>query len=235
MSETFDNWDSETGAKSKKFEGYGYTVPSNSPLETIMNVLKKPVTLMVLFLCSALIMISLKFGALQMELNKVEKKVVNYSVLESSLDKRVKKINRELTQVEKEERELKKKEAELAAKELKLEQGSWGEEGEKHEIKMEPLITRHPHIEIIKEPASSQMGKTIAEIFGGLADKLATIRKTGPAPHHKFHMIPLEDILKPGPHPSHGNDKSEEKMKEEHHVHHVTKEDEEQRHAKKIE
>lgn len=53
-------------------------------------------------------------------------------------------MNRELTTVEKEERELKKKEAELAARELKLEKGSWGEEGDKHEITMQPLIIRHP-------------------------------------------------------------------------------------------
>jgi len=75
MSKQFDNWDSETGTTSKKFEGYGYTVPSNSPLDKILSLLKKPVTLVILFLASCLVAVSLKFGALQKEIHLMETSV----------------------------------------------------------------------------------------------------------------------------------------------------------------
>jgi len=153
-------------------------------------------------------------------------------------------MNRELTTVEREERELKKKEAELAAKELKLEKGSWGEDGDAHEIHMEPLIIRHPfHHETTTHKGSSELSGSISKIMEGLAQKLNSIRKPGAASDHSLHIIPLSDLLHPGAHPNHGGnqdmhqhkDTHEHNKPKEHHVNHVTKEDEEHRHPIKIE
>ena len=127
------------------------------------------------------------------------------------MQNRLNSVTSELRHVEREENELKNKERKLEKQiEEKNAGDNWGEGEGFHEIHMMPLMPHFPRPEIRVQRVFGDLGDMLRSTFEG-------IRSPGPAPLHisAHPIIPLHDILKPGPHPMHKKDDKKPEKKEE--------------------